>query len=111
MKYRDILSNWSFNTNGDLNLTTDYGQSLKERLNCPIGYLNRYYNDYGSEIPQIIGEHYNEEKIKLKLQQTLNQDKNITDYSINEIKYSNGLVNVIINIDGVDIELTIGETL
>ena len=42
--YCDIDNSWSFNEFGDLELTTDYGQSISNRVSCPRDFLNIYYD-------------------------------------------------------------------
>ena len=50
MNYTDVCNDWSFNEDGDLNLTSDYTQSISNRVKCPYGFLDIYYNEYGSDI-------------------------------------------------------------
>jgi hypothetical protein len=109
-EYCDFDNSWTFNNNGDLTLTTDYFQSVSNRFNCPRDYLSIYYGlKYGSDLKDLLGDNYNEEHCRLVINKTLNDDQNITTYTINEITYTKGVFTAYLTIDGVEIILDISE--
>lgn len=87
MNYTDVCNEWSFNEDGDLNLTSDYTQSISNRVKCPYDFLDIYYNEYGSDIYKLLGERFNKEEVKYYLDKALTQDKSITNYNILDIYY------------------------
>lgn len=101
--YSDIDDEWSFTETGDLKINYNYRQSIKHRLLCPLHYLNIYYENYGSNLYQQLGERYNEEIVFEEVSNTLRQDVNIYNYEINSIDFINGelILNLTINGDNV----------
>ena len=101
--YSDIDDKWSFTETGDLKINYNYRQSIKHRLLCPLHYLNMYYENYGSNLYQQLGERYNEEIVFEEVSNTLRQDINIYNYEINNIDFIDGelILNLTINGDNV----------
>lgn len=101
--YSDIDDEWSFTKTGDLKINYNYRQSIKHRLLCPLHYLNIYYENYGSNLYQQLGEKYNEEIVFEEVSNTLKQDVNIYNYEINSIDFIDGelILNLTINGDNV----------
>ena len=105
--YCDVDNSWSFDEYGDLNLTTDYGQSITNRVLCPIDFLNIYYEEYGSELSSCLGEAYDEESIRYYLEKALNQDSQIIEHEIINISLIDGEVVVDLTIDGVELNINL----
>ena len=101
--YSDIDDKWSFNETGDLKINYNYRQSIKHRLLCPLHYLNIYYENYGSNLYQQLGERYNEEIVFEEVSNTLRQDVNIYNYEINQISFIDGELILSLTINGDDI--------
>lgn len=101
--YSDIDDKWSFNETGDLKINYNYRQSIKHRLLCPLHYLNIYYENYGSNLYQQLGERYNEEIIFEEVSNALRQDVNIYNYEINQISFIDGELVLSLTINGDDI--------
>ena len=101
--YSDVDDRWMFNETGDLRLNYNYRQSIKHRLLCPLHYLNIYYENYGSNLYQQLGERYNEDIVFEEVSNTLRQDVNIYNFEINEIDFTDGelILNLTINGDNV----------
>ena len=101
--YSDVDDKWMFNETGDLRLNYNYRQSIKHRLLCPLHYLNIYYENYGSNLYQQLGERYNEDIVFEEVSNTLRQDVNIYNFEINEIDFTDGelILNLTINGDNV----------
>ena len=72
--YSDIDDKWMFNSTGDLTINYNYRQSIKHRLLCPLHYLNIYYENYGSNLYQQLGEKYNEDIIYDEINEFINID-------------------------------------
>ena len=88
--YSDIDDEWSFTETGDLKINYNYRQSIKHRLLCPLHYLNIYYENYGSNLYQQLGERYNKDIVFDEVNNTLKQDINIYNYEINQISFIDG---------------------
>ena len=98
--YSDIDDKWMFNSTGDLTINYNYRQSIKHRLLCPLHYLNIYYENYGSNLYQQLGEKYNEDIIYDEVSNTLKQDVNIYNYEINQISFIDGELILSLTING-----------
>lgn len=107
MKYCDVNNDWDFNESGDLDLTTDYSQSLSNRLKCSTEHLRIYYSNYGSGLMDLIGTDYDKNKALFILNETLANDKNIGVFNIDELDYIDNVLKVFLTVDGLDIELVI----
>ncbi|WP_407415818.1 hypothetical protein [Methanobrevibacter sp.] len=90
----DIRSDWSFNNlNGDLELTSNEDnivQSIVNRLNTRLGFLELYYSNYGSELYSFMGELIDEtllKFVKIEVESTLKQDPRLQDATV-EISYT-----------------------
>ena len=98
--YSDIDDKWMFNSTGDLTINYNYRQSIKHRLLCPLHYLNIYYENYGSNLYQQLGERYNEDIVYDEVSNTLKQDVNIYNYEINQISFIDGELILSLTING-----------
>ena len=98
--YSDIDDKWMFNSTGDLTINYNYRQSIKNRLLCPLHYLNIYYENYGSNLYQQLGERYNEDIVYDEVSNTLKQDVNIYNYEINQISFIDGELILSLTING-----------
>lgn len=107
MKYCDVNNDWGLDKSGDLNLSTDYVQSLSNRFKCSKEHLRIYYNSYGSSLMDLIGEDYDKTEVLFVLKDTLANDKNISTFNIDDVVYSKGILTVYLTVDGLDIELVI----
>lgn len=105
--YCDIDNSWSFNEFGDLELTTDYGQSISNRVSCPRDFLNIYYEDYGSDLEECLGEHFEEESVRFYLEEALKQDSQIVTYEIMDINLVDGEVIAELIVDGVELSVNL----
>ena len=104
--YGDISDRWSFDDKGDLQISRNYRQSIKHRLLCPLHYLNIYYENYGSNLYQQLGERYNQDMVSEEIRNALEQDVNIYNYSINEITFIDGDLTLNLTINGDNIFFT-----
>lgn len=105
--YVDINNNWSFTSTGDLLLNTDYIQSLRNRLTCSLEHLKIYYSNYGSNLNNLLGEYYDRDEVLFVLNSALSEDKNITDYEINNVNFEKNHLTIYLTIDGVEIVIEI----
>ena len=101
--YSDIDDEWSFTETGDLKINYNYRQSIKHRLLCPLHYLNIYYENYGSNLYQQLGERYNKDIVFDEVNNTLKQDINIYNYEINQISFIDGELILSLTINGDDV--------
>lgn len=80
----DIDRNWEFK-DGDLKLVKynkNIAQSVANRLNCKFGALAHFYEYYGSDIDEYLGDPNEEtyhEYIRLEIIRTLKQDPRVED--------------------------------
>lgn len=109
--YCDVEDTWSFNSNGDLNLTDNYGESIKHRVFCPLNYLNIYYDKYGSTLYKQLGENFNKEIIRNEIDFILKQDVNVKYYEIIDISFDgfNLVIKLLINEDDIVINYKMAE--
>lgn len=107
--YCDIKNNWNFTENGDLELTEDYTQSINNRITCPSDFLNIYYEEYGSDIPHWLGESFNKDMIKYSVEETLKQDEQIREYTIDSIDYTDNIVRIRLTINEIEMMITLNE--
>ena len=95
----DINSNWSF-TDGDLNLISDKEnliQATRNRLNNVLDSLDDFYLNYGSILWRFIGWKSNDMTLKfmeIELENCLNQDPRLTDYTLDLSYGASDTVNI-----------------
>lgn len=109
----DVIGDWSF-TNGDVNTVTgtgNLGQAIQNRLNTYIGDLNEFYNEYGSNLFDYMGEmNHNtiHEYIKSEIEFRVVQDKRISNVDCTVSKVSSEQVKCQLHltlVDGTDFDL------
>jgi len=105
------------NWNGsETELTTVTGdeniiQSVKNRLNTNYDELNWIYNNYGCNYKQFLGSRVTNtslEFIKNSIKQSLDEEERIQNYDL-ELSYMDGKINIVLNIDGTDLEFNLEE--
>lgn len=108
--YYDIDDSWNFDINGDLKLTTNYADSIKHRILCPLHYLDIYYTEYGSTLYQQLGERFNRNIVSNIIEQTLKQDKSVLKYTIRDISFKGGILKIDLKVNEEDIFIVYDET-
>lgn len=89
----DVNTDWSF-VDGDLVLVDNADnmvQSIINRLNCGYDELDLYYFEYGSDISKFLGFKSSDEAlefIKIEVENTLEQDPRLNDFTV-ETSYNN----------------------
>lgn len=101
--FYDIDDSWNFNEDGDLKLTTNYADSIKHRILCPLHYLNIYYTEYGSELYKQLGERFNRNIVNNVIEETLKQDVNVSKYTIRDISFKKGILSIDLKVNEEDI--------
>lgn len=101
--YYDVKDSWMFDDDGDLLLTTDYGDNVKHRIMCPLHYLNIYYERYGSTLYQQLGERFDKEIIESELAIALEQDINVRKYTIRSIDFDGETLTIDMKVNEEDI--------
>lgn len=107
--FYDIDDSWNFNIDGDLKLTTNYADSIKHRILCPLHYLNIYYTEYGSKLYQQLGERFNRNIVNNIIEETLKQDVNILKYEIRDISFKQGILKIDLKVNSEDIFIVYDE--
>ena len=83
----DLNSNWEFK-DGDLQLVenkVNLVQSILNRLNSEYDCLDLFYYNYGSVLSNFLGWKHNDETlefIRLEIEDTLEQDPRLSDFSV-----------------------------
>ena len=110
----DVIGDWSF-TDGDVNIvdgTGNLGQAIQNRLNTYIGDLSDFYNEYGSNLFDYMGELNHptiHEYIKSEIEFCVVQDKRISSVDCTVSKVSNKQVKCLLQltlVDGTDMDLS-----
>lgn len=87
-------------------------QHIKNRLQTDYEELNWIYDSYGCNYRQYLGLKINEESlefIKNSITQSLQEDENITDFDLSLSYIGNGVINIILNIDGDVFDFNLGD--
>ena len=87
-------------------------QSVINRLNTTYTELGWIYNAYGCNYRNYLGLKKNDttlEFIKNSIKQSLEEENRITNYDLELSYIGNDTINVILNIDGTDLEFNLGE--
>lgn len=109
----DVMSDWSF-SDGDLNIVSGTGnlsQAIANRLNTYLDDLALFYNGYGSNLFDYLGEFNNSnihEYIKLETEFQVIKDKRIKTAECTVNRIGQGIVEATLNvelIDGTDVDL------
>jgi len=112
----DISHDWTFNSQGDLNIVSDADnivQAISNRLNTYRDELDTYYLDYGSVITSYLGwlaEEDTLEFMKIELESVLSEDSRLTDHSVELSLNEDNSVKVDIMVsfgDGSEVELSL----
>ena len=99
----DISSTWDF-IKGDLvlvNHTDNMRQAIKNRLLCPLDYLD-CYDDYGSDIHSYVGGRKNDiilNFLKIEIETRLIQDPRIQDLEVTTYITEDGKVGIDIHVN------------
>lgn len=105
------------NWNGsETELTTVTGdenilQSVKNRLNTNYEELNWIYNNYGCNYRQFLGVKVTDtalEFIKNSIKKSLDEEERIDSYDL-ELSYIDGKINIILNIEGTELNFDLEE--
>lgn len=87
-------------------------QHIKNRLQTSYDELNWIYNNYGCNYRHYLGLKSNNESlefIKNSVAQSLSEDELIDDFDLNLSYIGDGAINIILNINGENFDLTIGD--
>lgn len=88
----DIKSDWSFNSEGDLNIVSgvdNLGQAISNRLNTYLGDLDLFYQEYGSTLFEYLGEINHEtihEYIRIEIEHAVSNDKRVREINVTVLK-------------------------
>lgn len=95
----DINQDWNI-SNGDFVLVSDEEnliQSIRNRLNCTLDYLDYFYLEYGSVLKSFLGfkaEDKALEFIRIEIINSLNQDPRLEDFDVDCSYNGNGEISV-----------------
>lgn len=104
----DIIADWSFNSDGDLNIVSDtsnLGQAISNRLKTYLNDLNLFYADYGSNLFDYLGGLNNEnirEYIRIEVESTVIKDNRIQGVDCTVKKVQSDMVECSLNVQLVD---------
>ena len=87
-------------------------QSIINRLNTRYEELNWVYSDYGCNYRDYLGLKNNDttlEFIKNSIKQALEEESRIESYDLELFYMGNGVINIILNIEGVKLDFNLGE--
>jgi phage baseplate assembly protein W len=87
-------------------------QHIRNRLTTSYIELNWIYSNYGCNYRQYLGKKVDKESlefIKNSISQSLNEDININEFDLSLSYLGNGVINIILNIDGTDFNFNLGE--
>lgn len=106
----DINSEWGFNDNGDLILSSDEDnlvQAIINRLSCNQPSLEIYYGFYGGFLSSYLGRKRTQESLdflKIELDTILGQEPRINEFNSNCYYDDNGRVRI-------DLELSVNDSI
>ena len=87
-------------------------QHIKNRLTTTYNELNWIYPNYGCNYRQYLGKKVDKESlefIKNSISQSLKEDNLINEFDLSLSYLGNGVINIILNIDGTDFNFNLGE--
>ena len=108
----DLCWNSSETTLGTVTGDENVTQSIINRLNTRYEELNWIYGDYGCNYRDYLGLKNNNttlEFIKNSIKQALSEEPRIEDYDLNLSYAGNGVINVILNVNGVNLDFNLGD--
>ena len=108
----DISWNSSETSLGTVTGEDNLVQSVINRLNTSYDELAWVYNDYGCNYRRYLGLKSNDtslEFIKNSIKQSLEEEERIEEYDLELSYIGDGVVNVIMNIDGTNLNINLGE--
>lgn len=108
----DLCWNSSETTLGTVTGDNNIKQSVINRLNTRYEELNWVYNDYGCNYRDYLGLKNNDtslEFIKNSIKQSLSEESRIENYDLELSYLGNGVINIILNIEGVKLDFNLGE--
>lgn len=87
-------------------------QSVANRLNTTYEELAWVYTDYGCNYRDYLGskaDNNSLEFIKNSIRQSLEEEERIGSFDLSLSYIGDGVINVVLNIDGTDLELELGD--
>jgi phage baseplate assembly protein W len=108
----DLSWNTSETSLGTVTGKDNLQQSVINRLNTTYDELNWVYGNYGCNYRDYLGLKSNKttlEFIKNSIKQSLEEDDRIGDYSLELSYIGDGVINVILDIDGTTLDFNLGE--
>ena len=87
-------------------------QHIRNRLTTVYTELNWIYNNYGCNYRQYLGMKVDNESlefIKNSITQSLNEDDNINEFDLSLSYLGDGVINIILNLDGEQFDFNLGE--
>ena len=108
----DLCWNSSETTLGTVTGDNNIKQSVINRLNTRYEELNWVYRDYGCNYRDYLGLKNNDtslEFIKNSIKQSLSEESRIENYDLELSYLGNGVINIILNIEGVKLDFNLGE--
>lgn len=87
-------------------------QHIRNRLQTEYTELNWIYQNYGCNYRQYLGSKVNNESlefIKNSITQTLKEDKLIEEFDLSLSYIGDGVMNIILNIDGENYNFNLGD--
>ena len=111
----DVKSDWSLNSNGDLNLTSDEDnlrQAIMNRLKCYQPSMSIYYDHYGGYLGEYLGRRRTDETLKfmkIELDTILGQEDRINSFESSLEYTDDGKVHVelLVNVNDELVELNL----
>jgi len=92
--------------------TDNVEQHIRNRLTTNYEELGWVYESYGCNYRQYLGMKVNDESlefIKNSISQSLEEDENIEDYDLSLSYLGDGVINIILNVDGDEFDFNLGE--
>ena len=108
----DICWTASNDSLGTVSAKDNLIQSIINRIQTNYSELNWVYENYGCNYRDYLGLPANDtslEFIKNSLKQSIEEEPRINEYEITVAYAGDGTVNVVLNIDGTQIEMNLGD--
>ena len=108
----DICWNASTTTLGVVSGNDNMSQSIINRLQTTYDELDWVYEDYGCNYRDYLGLKTNDESlefVKNSIRDSLENDDRIGEFDLELSYLGDGVVNVLLNVDGTGLEFNLGE--